>query len=109
MLTVAHLMSHSCKVSFLFVLQFLFSHLTNMLLCPSYNFLRLGLSKWILSRNLLSKTFTNTPEFNKVFSCFVSYVGCQRLNGISDASSRLDLEQCRKEYDGILLQDEKSM
>ncbi|KAF9417514.1 hypothetical protein BGZ76_004527, partial [Entomortierella beljakovae] len=44
------------------------------------------------------------PDFNKMFSCFLGYVGRQRSNGISDASSKPNVEQCRKEYDEMLLQ-----
>ncbi|KAF9364161.1 hypothetical protein BGX34_002376 [Mortierella sp. NVP85] len=44
------------------------------------------------------------PDFIKMFSCFVSYIGRQRSNGISDASSQPNLKQCRKEYDEMLLQ-----
>ncbi|KAF9371739.1 hypothetical protein BGX21_005019 [Mortierella sp. AD011] len=44
------------------------------------------------------------PDFNRMYSCFLGYVGRQRSNGVSDASSKPDLEQCRKDYDEILLQ-----
>ncbi|KAI8357981.1 hypothetical protein B0O80DRAFT_495750 [Mortierella sp. GBAus27b] len=38
------------------------------------------------------------PNFGTMYSCFICYVGYQRSNGIPDASSRPDVEQCRKNH-----------
>ncbi|KAF9578754.1 hypothetical protein BGW38_005295 [Lunasporangiospora selenospora] len=44
------------------------------------------------------------PDFNKMYSCFISYVGRQRSNGVTGATSKPDIERCRAEYADILLQ-----
>ncbi|KAK5821239.1 hypothetical protein F5H01DRAFT_175813 [Linnemannia elongata] len=45
------------------------------------------------------------PDFNKMYSCFISYIGRQRSNGVTAASQfKPDIKQCRAEYDDIILQ-----
>jgi hypothetical protein len=44
----------------------------------------------------------NHADFAKMYSCYASYVGRQRSNGISTETP--DFEKCRTEYDEFLLQ-----
>jgi|SRR5690554_8202086 len=42
------------------------------------------------------------PDFDKLYACFVSYVGRERLRGNEAAVSyQFDMASCRKEYDDI--------
>ncbi|KAG0034395.1 hypothetical protein BGZ81_004876 [Podila clonocystis] len=46
----------------------------------------------------------NHHDFDKLYACFVSYVGRERLRGNAVALSYLfDMASCRKEYDDILV------
>lgn len=44
------------------------------------------------------------PTFDKLYACFVPYIGRQRSRGNGSASQDiLNLEQCRKDYDTMEL------
>ncbi|KAF9581108.1 hypothetical protein BGW38_001995 [Lunasporangiospora selenospora] len=55
------------------------------------------------------KNIRDHPDFNKLYSYFISYVSRQRSNEVIGATSKPDIERCRAEYADILLQGSISL